>query len=231
MPPGQWPGNTEDQKWPNVHFSRCLTSGKVSKTNTYWLKRPLYLKNIKLKGILQDMSDAEFEVLICLKIMWGICQWLHGMAFFLHQFLGFFILWATSNYTTIPNISHQYHQYVYVSVEKKSVTWRNFRFLYMKNVEISGIFPDMACIWCGEWLHMYNVNWSCRNLCGEKFKNKCAVEKNYKSQVCITIFIDHCPICISFCRMGKSRRLVWPNQKILMTSVDLRWLIMTCWCL
>ena len=47
-------------------------------------------------------------------------------------------------------------------------------------------------------------------------------------------------IWVTFCRTGKmsvfcpffkSRRLVWPNQAILMTSFDLRWLIMTCLCL
>ena len=39
---------------------------------------------------------------------------------------------------------------------------------------------------------------------------------------------ENCPLNIVF---FLNRKLVSANQAILMTSLDLRWLIMTCWCL
>ena len=41
---------------------------------------------------------------------------------------------------------------------EKFVIWRNFRFLFVINVEKSEISPHVACVWWGECLHMCEIH-------------------------------------------------------------------------
>ena len=45
----------------------------------------------------------------------------------------------------------------------KSVMWRKFRFLYMTDVEKSEISSHLACVWCGEYLHISTIMQFCRD--------------------------------------------------------------------